>query len=212
MTTKQKAENVIKELEALYPEVECGLIWSGDPWHLLIMAILSARCKDSTVNDVAPKLFDTFKTPYDMAIADIKDIETAIRGIGLYHSKAQALKECCMRLCEAYGGEVPSEMDDLLTLRGVGRKVANLIRGDLYDLGGIVADTHCIRISGRLGFANGKDPLDTEKKLEKIIPKEKQSDYCHRMVLFGREYCPSQNPKCEKCPLKKYCVYEKNGK
>ena len=180
------------------------------------MAILSARCKDSTVNDIAPKLFDTFKTPYDMANADIKDIETAIRGIGLYHSKAQALKECCMRLCEAYGGEVPSEMADLLTLRGVGRKVANLIRGDLYHLGGIVADTHCIRLSGRFGLTDSRDPVKVERTLDGLVPKNEQSDYCHRLVYFGRDYCRAASPRCEECPLKKedpsLCRYEKPKK
>jgi endonuclease-3 len=99
-------------------------------------------------------------------------------------------------------------MEDLLTLRGVGRKVANLIRGDIFGLGGIVADTHCIRISGRLGLSNGKDPLKTERDLEKLIPIEKQSDYCHRMVLFGREVCIARRPKCDECELKEICTYK----
>ena len=205
---KTKANEIIRLLEEIYPAPECGLKWQGDPYRLLIMAILSAQCTDARVNIVAETLFVRFPTPFDMAKASLEEIETEIRSVGLYHSKAKALKECCLRLTEVYGGEVPKEMEDLLTLRGVGRKVANLLRGDIFDLGGIVADTHCIRISGRLGLSHGKDPLKTEKALDKLIPKEKQSDFCHRMVLFGREVCTARNPKCNQCKLKEFCEYE----
>ena len=205
---KTKANEIIRLLEEIYPAPECGLKWQGDPYRLLIMAILSAQCTDARVNIVAETLFVRFPTPFDMAKASLEEIETEIRSVGLYHSKSKALKECCLRLTEVYGGEVPKEMEDLLTLRGVGRKVANLLRGDIFDLGGIVADTHCIRISGRLGLSHGKDPLKTEKALDKLIPKEKQSDFCHRMVLFGREVCTARNPKCNQCKLKEFCEYE----
>ena len=144
-----------------------------------------------------------------MANADITDIETEIHSVGLYRSKAKSLKECCQRVCEVYNGEVPSDMKDLLTLRGVGRKVANLLRGDIFGLGGIVADTHCIRISGRLGLADGKDPLKTERALSKVIPLEKQSDFCHRIVLFGRDVCIARSPKCSDCKLKEFCEFDK---
>ncbi len=203
-----KINSIIELLEKRYPNTECGLDWKGDPYKLLIMAILSAQCTDARVNIVSETLFKRFPTPYDMASADIHEIEREIHSVGLYHSKAKALKECCTRLTEVYGGELPSEMSDLLTLRGVGRKVANLLRGDVFGLGGIVADTHCIRISGRLGFSDGKDPLKTERALSKIIPIEKQSDYCHRMVLFGREICTARAPKCLECELKEYCTYK----
>lgn len=205
---KNKIDYIIAVLEEMYPNPQCGLFWQGDPYRLLIMAILSAQCTDARVNLVSESLFKRFPTVYHMAKADLVEIEEEIRSVGLYHSKSKALKECCLRITEVYGGNVPKEMKDLLTLRGVGRKVANLLRGDIYGLGGIVADTHCIRISGRLGLADGKDPLKTEKALDKIIPKEKQSDFCHRIVLFGREVCIARNPKCNECRLKEFCEYE----
>ena len=203
-----KINAVIELLEKRYPDTECGLKWKNDPYRLLIMAILSAQCTDARVNIVSETLFKRFPTPHDMASAELVEIEQEIHSVGLYRSKAKALKECCTRLTEIYGGELPSEMEDLLTLRGVGRKVANLLRGDVFGLGGIVADTHCIRISGRLGFADGKDPLKTERALSKLVPLEKQSDYCHRMVIFGREICTARAPKCHECELRKYCTYK----
>ncbi len=212
MTSKEKALNIISALEEYYPSPECGLHWKGDPYRLLIMAILSAQCTDARVNIVAETLFSRFPTVYDMADASLSEIEDEIRSVGLYRSKARALKECSERVASVYGGEVPVEMDDLLTLRGVGRKVANLLRGDIYGLGGIVADTHCIRISGRLGFTDGKDPLKTERALSKIIPTEKQSGFCHRLVLYGREICSSRSPKCDECIIRDYCKFYKQGK
>ena len=204
---EQKIKIVISELEKLYKEPRCGLFWEGDPYRLLIMSILSAQCTDARVNLVAKTLFDRFPTVYDMAKADLNEIEKEIRSVGLYHSKAKALKDCSVRVCEVFGGKVPSEMEDLLSLRGVGRKVANLLRGDIYNLGGIVADTHCIRITNRLGFTEGKDPLKTERALSKLVPLEKQSDFCHRIVLFGREICIARSPKCEECVLKEICDF-----
>lgn len=205
----EKIGKIIELLENRYPQSMCGLEWQGDPYKLLIMAILSAQCTDARVNIVSKTLFSRFPTPADMAAASLAEIETEIHSVGLYRSKARALKECCVRLTEVYGGNVPSEMEELLTLRGVGRKVANLLRGDIFGLGGIVADTHCIRIAGRLGLSNGKDPLKTERDLQKIIPIEKQSDFCHRIVLFGREVCIARSPKCDICELKEFCGYNK---
>lgn len=205
MNKQEKTNKIIKLLEKKYPSPKCGLEWGSDPYRLVIMAILSAQCTDARVNLVSETLFERFPTVFDMANAEISEIEEEIRSVGLYRSKARALKECCSRIVENYGGEIPSEMDELLTLRGVGRKVANLIRGDIFGLGGIVADTHCIRISGRLGLADGKDPLKTERALSALIPLEKQSDFCHRIVLFGREVCTARSPKCEECILKEYC-------
>lgn len=207
MERNNKINNIISLLEEIYPSPECGLKWRGEPFQLLIMAILSAQCTDARVNIVSETLFKRFPDAASMAEAALEDIEKEIRSVGLYHSKAKALKECSARLTEVYGGVVPREMKDLLTLRGVGRKVANLLRGDIYGLGGIVADTHCIRISGRLGLSDGKDPLKTERALDKIIPKDKQSDFCHRMVLYGREICTARAPKCGECRLKDYCEY-----
>lgn len=202
-----KIKNIISELEKLYKEPRCGLDWQGDPYRLLIMSILSAQCTDARVNIVSKSLFARFPTVYDMARAELTDIEEEIRSVGLYRSKARALKDCSVRVCESFSGKVPSEMEDLLSLRGVGRKVANLLRGDIYGLGGIVADTHCIRISNRLGLAEGNDPLKTERALSKIIPLEQQSDFCHRIVLFGREVCTARSPKCDSCVLNKYCEF-----
>lgn len=207
MTNKERAARVVAALKEKYPAGECGLVWTGDAFRLLIMAILSAQCTDARVNEVAPSLFAAWPAPADMARAPLAEIERAIRPVGLYHSKALALKECSARLDSVYGGKVPREMEDLLTLRGVGRKVANLVRGDVYGLGGIVADTHCIRINGRLGLSGGKDPLETERSLEKLIPLEEQSNYCHRCVLFGREVCTARSPKCGECVLSGLCGY-----
>ena len=204
---QEKAKRIEQILEERYPEPACGLHWEGDPFRLLIMAILSAQCSDATVNKVSKSLFRRFPNPKAMGDASLEDIVEEIRSIGLTKNKSIALKETSKRLWEVYGGVIPSEMEDLLSFRGVGRKVANLIRGDLFGLGGIVADTHCIRISGRLGLSDGKNPLKTERNLEKLIPKEKQSDFCHRMVLFGREICDARKPKCENCPLCEECVF-----
>ena len=208
MTNKEKAAAVVELLREKYPEEGCGLAWTGDPFRLVIMAILSAQCTDARVNIVAPSLFSAYPDARSMGEAAVTDIEELIRSVGLYHSKALALKECAARIDAVYGGKVPSAMEDLLTLRGVGRKVANLIRGDVFGLGGIVADTHCIRISGRLGLAGGKDPLETERSLEKVVPLDEQSAFCHRLVLYGREVCTARKPKCRDCILRGYCTYD----
>lgn len=208
MKNKQKVQSIIEILKQIYPSPECGLHWTGEPYRLLVMAILSAQCTDARVNIVSKTLFDRFPTPKDMADAELSDIENEIRSVGLYRAKARSLKECCERLVNTYGGILPSDMDELLTLRGVGRKVANLLRGDIFGLGGIVADTHCIRIAGRLGLAGGKDPLETERSLDKLIPKEEQSVFCHRIVHFGRETCTARAPKCDNCPLAELCEYK----
>lgn len=192
-------------LEGLYPEAICSLDHEGDPYKLLVMAVLSAQCTDARVNAVSVPLFEKYPTPDLMAASPEGELEGLIRSVGLYNSKAKNLRLACRRLTEEYGGKVPSDMKDLLSLGGVGRKVANLIRGDLYGLGGIVADTHCMRISLRLGLSPKKDPLVTEKALSALIPIEKQSDFCHRLVLFGRDICTARSPKCTLCPLKGVC-------
>ena len=209
---QEKAKKILELLEEKYKETACGLEFEGDPYKLLIMAILSAQCTDARVNLVSKTLFLRFPTPNSMAEASLFEIEEEIRSVGLYRSKAKALKECCERLVSVYDGVLPSEMSELLTLRGVGRKVANLLRGDIFGLGGIVADTHCIRISDRLGLSKGDSPIKTERDLEKLIPLESQSGFCHRMVLFGREICTARSPKCDECILSNLCDYRmKNG-
>ena len=205
MTLKEKALFAVDALEGLYPEAICSLDHEGDPYKLLVMAVLSAQCTDERVNAVSVELFKRFPTPLSIAESKEGELEKYIYTVGLYNSKAKALREACRRIVEVYGGEIPSGMDDLLSLRGVGRKVANLLRGDIYGLGGIVADTHCIRISVRLGLCTKKDPLTVERELTPLIPTEKQSGFCHRIVMFGREYCKAKNPSCEICPLKELC-------
>lgn len=208
MTKKEKAKLFDEYLKKLYGDVECGLDSGGDPFRLLVMAILSAQCTDVRVNIVSKTLFE--KLPDAKAMAESKEgeLEELIRSVGLYNSKAKNLRACAKRICDTYDGKVPKEMEDLLTLGGVGRKVANLVRGDIYGLGGIVADTHCIRITHRLGLTTKPDPLTTERELDKLIPKSEQSDFCHRIVMFGRDVCTARSPKCDKCEMQSVCKYK----
>ncbi len=200
-----KAAEITDALYNLYPDAVCGLDAGADPYRLFVMAVLSAQCTDERVNAVSTELFKRFPTPLSIAESKEGELEKYIYTVGLYNSKAKSLREACRRIVDVYGGEIPSDMDDLLSLRGVGRKVANLLRGDIFGLGGIVADTHCIRISVRLGLCSKKDPVTVERELTPVIPTDKQSGFCHRMVLFGREYCTARNPSCEKCPLSHLC-------
>ncbi len=203
-----RVTDILNKLYEVYPEAQCGLQAKDNPYRLFVMAVLSAQCTDERVNMVSTELFKRFPTPQSIAESKEGELEKYIYTVGLYNSKAKSLREACKRITSVYGGEIPSDMSDLLSLRGVGRKVANLLRGDIFGLGGIVADTHCIRISNRLGLCSKKDPLTVEKELTPVIPTDKQSGFCHRMVMFGREYCISRKPLCEKCPLSELC--EKN--
>ncbi len=196
---------ILRRLEEYYPDSACALQAGGDPFRLLVMAILSAQCTDARVNMISPALFARFPDAESMANGEISEIEELIRTCGLYHSKAKNLSLCAKRLTEVYGGKVPSEMKDLLSLAGVGRKVANLIRGDVFGLGGIVADTHCIRITNLLGFCDSTDPKKVEKTLDPLVPKEKQSGFCHRLVQYGRDVCIARRPKCDECILNDLC-------
>lgn len=209
MSNKSRAEKINDILEKIYPDAQCSLEYEGEPWKLLVMARLSAQCTDARVNIVSKELFEAFPTPESMANAQISQIEELVRSCGLYKTKAKSIKESCILLCEKFDSRVPDNMEDLLSLPGVGRKIANLILGDVFGKGGIVADTHCIRISGRLGFTDSKNPYIVERTLEPIVPKNKQSDFCHRLVLFGRDTCTARNPDCENCPLRseKLCKY-----
>ena len=211
MTNKKKAGLITELLEGKYPQAVCGLEAERDPFKLLVMAILSAQTTDKIVNKVAKTLFLRFPTPESIAYSEPGELEEEIRTIGLYNSKARNLRLACIRLVEVYGGVLPSEMKELLTLAGVGRKVANLIRGDLFSLGGIVADTHCIRISNRLGFVDSKNPLIVERTMDALIPRDKQSDFCHRIVIFGREVCNAKKPLCGDCLMRVYCKYNAKG-
>ena len=171
------------------------------------MARLSAQCTDARVNIVCRELFAEFPTAGAMAEGDLARIEELVRPCGLFRTKAKSIKEMSEIIVSRFSGEIPSDMDELLALPGVGRKIANLIRGDLYGLGGIVADTHCIRICGRLGFypESEKDPVKVEKILTPLVPTEEQTDLCHRLVWFGRETCMARSPRCKECILNDVC-------
>lgn len=206
-TEKARAHEVARLLEIKYPDAACSLEAGNEAWRLLIMARLSAQCTDARVNEVSRGLFERFPTPDAMAAGDLSEIEELVRACGLYHMKARDLKNSSAMIVGRFGGEVPDNMDDLLSLPGVGRKIANLVLGDVFGKGGIVADTHCIRICGRLGFYDSekKDPLLTERVMSNLLPNEEQSAFCHRMVLFGRETCTARNPKCGSCELCMLC-------
>ncbi len=202
---------IIELLNPLYPDALCSLEYNEDPWRLLVMARLSAQCTDERVNIVSGPLFEKYPTVYEMASAELTDVEELVRPCGLYHTKAESIVAAAKLLVERHDGQVPESMDDLLALPGIGRKIANLIRGDVFGAPGIVADTHCIRINGKFGFYDTslKDPAKVEKILSSIVPPEEQSAYCHRMVLFGREYCTARSPRCAECPLVTECDFAK---
>ena len=211
---KEKMAQVVAALEAVYPDASCALLWQGDPWKLLVMGRLSAQCTDARVNLVSVSLFETFPTPASMAYADVKDIEAIVRPCGLFHTKAADIKEASRQLVETFGGVLPSDMESLLSLRGVGRKIAHLLRGDVFHLPAIVTDTHCIRICGKLGFypETEKTPHKIEKILTEIVSPEKSSDFCHRIVQFGRDICMARSPRCEECPLAHLCSHQEKAK
>lgn len=208
MTRAQKKERMAKIVEALrelYPEALCSLEYEGDAWRLLVMGRLSAQCTDERVNIVCRDLFKAFPSAREMADAPIEQIEEIVKPCGLFRMKAKNIKDASIRLIRDYNGQVPSDMDELLKFEGVGRKIANLLLGDLYKKPAIVADTHCMRICGRFGmYKEGmKDPYKTEIILGELVEPTEQSDLCHRLVLFGREYCTARAPRCEECPLNK---------
>ena len=212
---KERLANIICELEKIYPDALCALEHGGDPWRLLVMGRLSAQCTDARVNIVCKELFEQFPDCESLADAPIEHIEKIIRPCGLYHTKAQSIKDASAMLRDEFGGILPDTMEELLRFPGVGRKIANLLLGDVYKKPAIVADTHCIRICGRLGFypETLKDPYKVEIIMSELADPEKQSDFCHRIVMFGRDTCSARSPKCESCPISRYCKkYTNNSK
>lgn len=206
----QKVDAIIEILKLRYPDPMCALHYQKD-YELMIAVRLSAQCTDARVNLVTPALFAAYPTLESMASADIADVENYVHSCGFYKHKARDIVLACQMLLSDYGGKVPDTMDALLRLPGVGRKTANLLLGDLYSVpGSVVCDTHCIRICGRLGLSQGKEPEKVEQQLRKILPPEESSDFCHRVVLFGRDICTARNPKCGECPLSPWCK-EVNG-
>lgn len=204
MTKKERALKAVEILKELYPEAICSLNYSN-PFELLVAVRLSAQCTDARVNLVTPALFEKYKTPADFAAANVEDIEKLIYSCGFYKSKAQSIVEMAQKIIAEFNNEVPDTIEKLITLPGVGRKTANLIVGDVYGKEAIVVDTHCIRISNRLGLVAEKDPKKIEFALKKIIPPEEGSDFCHRIVLFGRDVCTARKPKCSECKLSEIC-------
>ena len=208
---KKKVSEIISLLEQKYPEAPCALHYTKD-YELMIAVRLSAQCTDARVNLITPALFAAYPTLEAMANADIAHVEELIHSCGFFRQKAKDIVLACQMLLTEHGGKVPNSMEALLKLPGVGRKTANLLLGDLYGQpGSVVCDTHCIRICGRLGLSKGKEPEKVEKQLRAILPPEKSSDFCHRIVLFGREVCIARSPKCAECPLSHLCK-ELNGK
>jgi endonuclease-3 len=202
---KEKVNAVIELLKQRYPDAPCALQYKKD-YELMIAVRLSAQCTDARVNLVTPALFAAYPTLEAMAEADISHVEQLVHSCGFYKHKARDIVLACQMLRDEFGGKVPDTMEALLRLPGVGRKTANLLLGDLYgEPGSVVCDTHCIRICGRLGLSQGKDPEKVEQQLRKILPPEESSDFCHRIVLYGREICIARSPKCEQCILRPYC-------
>lgn len=204
MTKKERALKAIELLKELYPEAICSLN-AGNPFELLVAVRLSAQCTDARVNLVTPALFEKYKTLDDYCNADQGDIENIIHSCGFYKSKAQSIVAMANMIRDDFGGVVPDNIEDLIKLPGVGRKTANLIVGDVYGKESIVVDTHMIRISNRLGLADTKDPKKIEFALKKIVPADEGADFCHRIVLFGRDTCSARKPKCGECSLYEIC-------
>ncbi|MBQ3593288.1 MAG: endonuclease III [Clostridia bacterium] len=205
MKVKEIAKKAEIALEKLYPDALCSLQYSTD-YELLFAVRLSAQCTDARVNIVCADLFVKFPTLESFADADITELEKAVKPCGFYRTKAQNIKDSAKMLIEKFNSKVPDNMEDVLSLPGVGRKTANLILGDIYKQpSAVVADTHCIRISNRLGLALSKEPEKVEKALREVLTPETSSDFCHRLVLFGREYCTARKPKCDICPLAQIC-------
>ena len=206
MTKKQKALAAIEALKKEYPDAECALIHSN-PLQLLIATRLSAQCTDARVNMVTPALFERFSTIDVFINSSEEEIAEYIRTCGLFKTKARDIFAMCKKLKEEFNGIVPDNMEDLLSLPGVGRKTANLILGDVYGKPAVVTDTHFIRICGKLGLTNNKVPVKVEEDLRKLLPPEESSDFCHRIVLHGRAVCDARKPKCDICCMKSFCKY-----
>ncbi len=215
MTKKERRETIAAiaaELEKQYPEALCALEWDGKPWKLMVMGSLSAQCTDARVNLVCRELFAKYPTAQALGEGDLTEIEEIVHPCGLFRTKAKNIKNACMRLTDTYGGVLPDTMEQLLTFPGVGRKVANLLLGDVYKKGGTVTDTHCIRICGRFGMYPEalKDPLRVERIMDELLPPEIRSDFCHRIVQFGRDVCTARAPMCGSCPLRHLCAHGKD--
>lgn len=206
MRTQQETNEIVDRLLAEYPEAGCTLDWGKD-YELLFSVRLAAQCTDERVNKITPALFARFPTLEAFAQADVEEVEKYVHSCGFYHAKARDIVACAQVMLEKYNGELPHTMEELTALPGVGRKTANLILGDVFKVpGSTVVDTHCIRLTNRLGLVDGlKDPVKIERELRQIIDPEKSSDFCHCLVLHGRAVCDARKPLCEKCCVRDLC-------
>lgn len=206
MRTKEQIAEIIACLERAYPQVRCTLDYRKD-YELLFSVRLAAQCTDARVDQVTPALYKRYPTLDAFAKAEVSDVEAYIRPCGFFHTKARDIVRCAQMLLTEYGGKVPDQMEALLKLPGVGRKTANLILGDIYHApGAVVVDTHCIRLSNRMGLVDDlKDPVKIESALRACLPPEKSSDFCHRLVLHGRAVCTARAPRCEACCVRHVC-------
>lgn len=210
MTKKQKAVLAVAALKKEYPDAICSLTYR-EPLQLLIATRLAAQCTDARVNMVTPALFEQFPTLKAFAQASAEEIEPYIHSCGLYKTKARDIHAMCCSLLENYDGVVPDTVEELTKLPGVGRKTANLVVGDIYHKPAVVTDTHCIRLCGRLGLSEGKEPYKVEKQLRAVLPMDEANDFCHRLVLHGRAVCQARTPKCEQCCMNEFCNYFKES-
>ncbi|MEG1988456.1 MAG: endonuclease III [Oscillibacter sp.] len=211
MKSKAAMKRIIGTLEDLYPAALCSLQYEKE-YELLFAVRLSAQCTDARVNQVTPALYARFPTLESFARANPAEVGEYIHSCGFFNGKARDIVACAQRLLSDFNGKVPGTMEELTSLPGVGRKTANLILGDVYHQPAYVCDTHCIRITGRLGITDGsKDPLQVERQLRQVLPPADSSDFCHRMVLFGRDICTARSPQCEGCPLKADCSQGKQA-
>ena len=206
MRTQQQIDETVRLLLAEYPLAECTLDWRKD-YELLFSVRLAAQCTDERVNMITPALFERFPTLEAFAAADVAEVEKYVHSCGFYRAKARDIVACANVLLEKHGGKVPCTMEELTALPGVGRKTANLILGDVFNIpGSTVVDTHCIRLTNRLGLIDGtKDPVKIEMQLRKLLPPEHSSHFCHCLVLHGRAVCDARKPLCEKCCVKHLC-------
>ena len=206
---KERLEKIASRLEELYPDAECALEYGGEPWRLMVMARLSAQCTDARVNEVCRVLFEKFPTLDALADAPLSEIAEIIRPCGLWQKKSENIKDECIIVRDRFGGVLPDNMEELLSLPGVGRKIANLLLGDIYRKPAIVADTHCMRICGRFGmYPEGlKDAHKVERIMSALVEPDKQSDFCHRIVQFGRDVCTARSPMCDECPIRAFCEH-----
>lgn len=205
---KSRVLKIIQHLKKKYPDAHCALNHEN-AFQLLIATILSAQCTDERVNMVTPALFKKYPTPQDMAKADVQDIEMLVKSTGFYKNKAKNIKACCQQIVEKFKGEVPQTLEELHSLPGVGRKTANVVLGNVFEIPSMVVDTHVTRLSNRLGFVKGTDAVKLEFALQKIVPEEEWTMYSHYIIYHGRQICKARNPSCDSCFIEKYCPKKK---